>query len=104
MIKTNRRELLRGLLFVAAAPAIVRIASIMPVRAIPEFDFRRMLYRYSDYVIEGIACNDMHIAVVTRQDGTTERWFKDAEGFFKSPLNGINFGETYTVEFTRVKI
>lgn len=33
MIELNRRALLRGALFVAAAPMIVKAASIMPVRA-----------------------------------------------------------------------
>jgi len=32
-IKMNRRKFLTGLVFVAAAPAIVRVGSIMPVKA-----------------------------------------------------------------------
>lgn len=31
----DRRSVLRGLIFVAAAPAIVRVASLMPVKALP---------------------------------------------------------------------
>lgn len=34
-LQVDRRSLIRAALFVAAAPAIVRIASLMPVRALP---------------------------------------------------------------------
>ena len=34
-LDVNRRSLIRAALFVAAAPAIVRISSLMPVRALP---------------------------------------------------------------------
>lgn len=36
----NRRTFLRALGFVAVAPAIVRVASIMPVRAVPEMELQ----------------------------------------------------------------
>lgn len=39
MIEPSRRSFIRGLIsFTAAAPAIVRASSLMPVKALPPFD------------------------------------------------------------------
>lgn len=41
----NRRGLITGLISFVAAPAIVRAASLMPVKAIPEERILRILWR-----------------------------------------------------------
>lgn len=64
MIETlSRRKLLGGLGLLIAAPAIVRVASLMPVKALPEvYEFRQVALGFSITGTELEALNEQSVA------------------------------------------
>lgn len=50
MVKINRRKLITGLISFAAAPAIVRASSLMPVKVMDSFDPKMAWDRIIEYV------------------------------------------------------
>lgn len=56
MIDTSRRSFLRAALFVAAAPIIVRASSLMPVRALREYDVADFIVPDTEFVTEISLC------------------------------------------------
>lgn len=91
----DRRSFVRGLLFVAAAPAIVRITSIMPVKAfranLPLYTVDGIhphaeLYNFCNHIIEGIGVNDYTFATQNAARLEYNEWIREY------PLAQISYG------------